>query len=373
MNAPVTTCWFCFNQDRDLELWAPRNGNVANADDWRSVLEPVVARYLATAPWVPSAVISGVMWASPTRGYTSSSKPRAYSYTIRLPANAVLYREVQKPDDPLRWAARRKSPARDVSTPLHLSGRPPGARPAAWWRRSSGIQGELFPRVGFIVTNLAGWGGGGVRDLVLQRSGHGRSSASKRARSPLTLWTRLSCHDFVDNQVRLQLFALAYNLGNFLRSTGHARPCVKHWTLTTLRNKLIKIGAKVVSHGRYVTFQMAEIAVSTTDVPGDRVADWPVAGTTRTGMSNARVESDRRQWKSCVLMKAEPPTLTLAGREHIASATDNVRLPHKTRCHGASTGRPLPFWTRKSGECRSTRPWMKKRTRSAAAQHRALW
>ena len=30
-------------------------------------------------------------------------------------------------------------------------------------------------------------------------------------------WTRLSCHDFVDNQVRLQLFALAYNIGNFLR------------------------------------------------------------------------------------------------------------------------------------------------------------
>jgi hypothetical protein len=30
-------------------------------------------------------------------------------------------------------------------------------------------------------------------------------------------WTRLSCHDFVDNQMHLQLFALAYNLGNFLR------------------------------------------------------------------------------------------------------------------------------------------------------------
>jgi len=30
-------------------------------------------------------------------------------------------------------------------------------------------------------------------------------------------WTRLSCHDFTVNQIRLQLFALAYNLGNFLR------------------------------------------------------------------------------------------------------------------------------------------------------------
>ena len=37
---------------------------------------------------------------------------------------------------------------------------------------------------------------------------------------------------------------------------------VEHWSLTTLRNKLIKIDAKVVRHGRYVTFQLAEVAVS---------------------------------------------------------------------------------------------------------------
>ena len=73
-------------------------------------------------------------------------------------------------------------------------------------------------------------------------------------------WTRLSCHDFVDNQVRLQLFALAYNLGNFLRRLALPRS-VKHWSLTTLREKLIKIGAKVVRHSRYVIFQMAEVAV----------------------------------------------------------------------------------------------------------------
>jgi hypothetical protein len=73
-------------------------------------------------------------------------------------------------------------------------------------------------------------------------------------------WTRLSYHDFTDNQVRLQLFALAYNLGNFLRRL--ALPTgVKHWSLTTLREKLIKIGAKVVTHARYVIFQMAEVAV----------------------------------------------------------------------------------------------------------------
>ena len=73
-------------------------------------------------------------------------------------------------------------------------------------------------------------------------------------------WTRLSCHDFEDNQVRLQLFALAYNLRNFLRRLA-LPDGVSHWSLTTLRDKLIKIGAKVVRHARYVVFQMGEVAI----------------------------------------------------------------------------------------------------------------
>ena len=64
----------------------------------------------------------------------------------------------------------------------------------------------------------------------------------------------------MDNQVRLQLFVLAYNLGNFLRQ-GVLPQSVRHWTLTTLREKLIKIGAKVVRHSRKIIFQMAEVAV----------------------------------------------------------------------------------------------------------------
>jgi Transposase DDE domain group 1 len=59
--------------------------------------------------------------------------------------------------------------------------------------------------------------------------------------------------------VRLQLHALACNLGNFLRTLATPDP-IKDWSLTSLKNKLIKIGAKVVSHGRYVVFQMAEVA-----------------------------------------------------------------------------------------------------------------
>ncbi len=70
----------------------------------------------------------------------------------------------------------------------------------------------------------------------------------------------MSCHSFRNNEVRLQLHALAYNLGNFLRTLALPE-AVEHWSLTTVREKLIKFGAKVVRHGRYITFQLAEVAV----------------------------------------------------------------------------------------------------------------
>ena len=53
---------------------------------------------------------------------------------------------------------------------------------------------------------------------------------------------------------------MAYNMGNFLRRLALPRQ-VRHWSLTTLREKLVKIGAKVVKHSRKVIFQMAEVAV----------------------------------------------------------------------------------------------------------------
>ena len=67
------------------------------------------------------------------------------------------------------------------------------------WDRIEWHAGELFPRVGFIVTNL--------------------NKHSKNA----VKWTKLSCRTFKDNQTRLQLFTLAYNLGNFLRRLAPCR------------------------------------------------------------------------------------------------------------------------------------------------------
>ena len=73
-------------------------------------------------------------------------------------------------------------------------------------------------------------------------------------------WTKLSCRRFKDNAARLQLFALAYNLANALRQLALPRS-IRSWSLTTLREKLVKIGAKVVTHAKYVVFQLAEVAV----------------------------------------------------------------------------------------------------------------
>jgi hypothetical protein len=61
-------------------------------------------------------------------------------------------------------------------------------------------------------------------------------------------------------EARLQLFSLAYNLADFLRQLVLPKP-IQDWTQTTLREKLIKIGAKVVTHAKYLVFQLAEVSV----------------------------------------------------------------------------------------------------------------
>ena len=246
------TCYhplFCFNQDGDLERALLRNGNVASADDWRSVLEPVVARYRHRT--LKRYFRGDAGFANPE--VYEFLEVEGYLYAIRLPANAVLYREIQ-----------------DLMT--RPVGRPP-EKPivkyhdfqyqAASWDKSRRVvakiewhKDELFPRVGFIVTNM----GGGAAPVVWFYNGRGTAEQCIKEGKVALNWTRLSCHDFVDNQVRLQLFALAYNLGNFLRRPA-LPPGVKHWTLTTLRDKLIKIGAKVTHHSKQVVFQLAEVAI----------------------------------------------------------------------------------------------------------------
>ncbi len=116
---------------------------------------------------------------------------------------------------------------------------------------------DLYPRVGFIVTHLSR----SAERVVKFYNQRGTAEQWIKEGKHAINGTRLSCQSFRNNAGRLQLHALAYNLGTFLRTLALPE-AVEHWSLTTLRNKLIKIGAKVVRHGRYITFQLAEVAIS---------------------------------------------------------------------------------------------------------------
>ena len=110
--------------------------------------------------------------------------------------------------------------------------------------------------MGFIVTNLK------LPEEGVVHFYNGRGTAEQRIKEGKYAlhWARLSCHRFVANAVRLQLFVLAYNLGNFLRRLALPRE-VREWSLRSLQVKLIKTGARMVRHARRIIFQMAEVAV----------------------------------------------------------------------------------------------------------------
>ena len=241
---------FVFNQAGDCEGATLRPGNVHSADGWRDLLEPIVDRYKHTGKKLYFR--ADAAFASPD--LYEYLEEEGILYAMRIKANSRLYDHVE-----------------------HLMTRPvgrPSVKPkvlyhdfsyrAKSWRRSRRViakiewhQGELFPRVGFIVTNLSRVAKNVVRfynqrGLCEQRIKEGKGALS---------WTRLSCTRYISNQVRLALFVLAYNLGNFLRRL--ALPAkISHWSLTSVQLKLIKIGAKVISHSRRTVFQMAEVAIS---------------------------------------------------------------------------------------------------------------
>src|SRR2546428_13721368 len=89
--------------------------------------------------------------------------------------------------------------------------------------------------------------------------GNARRLLDKEGKNAIK-WTRLSCTTFRANAVRLQLHALAYNLANFLRTLALPGE-VERWSLTTLREKVVKIGARSWPTAVYLVFQVAEVAV----------------------------------------------------------------------------------------------------------------
>ena len=193
------TCYhplFVFNQFGDLERSALRPGNVHSADGWDGVLKPVVTRYQGKVSRIyfradPAFAMPGV--------YEFLEAERI-KYAIRLPANQILQHRIgyllkrpvgRPPNEVRRFHANFTYQAGSWTHPRRVIAK-------VEWH-----PGELYPRVGFIVTNMA---------------------------------------------------RPAKNVVAFYKP-------IKDWSLTSLKEKLIKIGAKVVSHGRYVAFQMAEVAI----------------------------------------------------------------------------------------------------------------
>ncbi len=246
------TCYhplFVFNQFGDLERCSLRPGNVHSAADWRDVLEPVVARYRGR---MKRRYFRGdAAYANP--GIYEFLESEGYKYTIRLPANAVLQERIG-------WLLKRP-----VGRPPHQVRRYYASfhYQAASWNKARRVVAkvewhpdELYPRVGFIVTNMAR----PPERIVAFYNQRGTAERWIKEGKIAITWTRLSCSRFAANVVRLQLHALAYNLANFLRTLALPEE-VKHWSLTTLRDRLVKIGAKMVRHGRSIVFQMAEVMV----------------------------------------------------------------------------------------------------------------
>ncbi|MBP0129128.1 MAG: IS1380 family transposase [Nitrospira sp.] len=246
------TCYhplFVFNQFGDLERCALRSGNVHSADGWHDVLGPVVARYRNRK--VRRFFRADAAFANPE--VYEFLEAEGYKYTIRLPANQVLQERVahllkrpvgRPPIEVRRYYASFGYQAQSWKTPRRVVAK-------VEWH-----PGQLYPTVGFIVTNLSR----PAERVVAFYNGRGTAEQWIKEGKNATKWTRLSCCSFAANAVRLQLHALAYNFANFLRTLA-LPDGIEKWSLTSLREKLVKIGAKLVAHGRYMTFQMAEVAV----------------------------------------------------------------------------------------------------------------
>jgi len=246
------TCYhplFLFNQFGDLERCSLRPGNVQSADEWDAMLKPVLARYQGKV----SRIYFRADAAFAMPGVYEFLEAEGIKYAIRIPANQVLQdrigylltRPVGRPANEAR---------RSYANFTYQAGS--WTKPRRVVAKVEWHPGELYPRVGFIVTNMAR----PAENVVTFYNKRGTCEQWIKEGKGAIKWTRLSCRTFAANAVRFQLHALAYNLGNFLRTLATPEP-IKDWSLTRLKEKLIKIGAKVVSHGRYVAFQMAEVAI----------------------------------------------------------------------------------------------------------------
>jgi hypothetical protein len=244
-----STCYhplLLFNREGDCLAVKLRPGNVHSAEDWDRVLLPEIERQQKQGKDV--VVRADAAFAKPDL-YEALEK-LGVKYAIRIPSNDTLEQAVA---ELLR---------RPVGRPSHR----PLVRyksfqyQAASWKIARRVVAkvefhceELFPRVGFIVTTLET----DSRAVVRFYNKRGTAEQWIKAGKEAVKLTRLSCHRFRANEARLALTVIAYNLGNLWRRLGLPKR-IDTWSLTSLQQRLIRTGGRLVKHARYYWLLLAE-------------------------------------------------------------------------------------------------------------------
>jgi hypothetical protein len=244
-----STCYhplLLFNREGDCLAVKLRPGNVHSAEGWEELLVPELERQQEQGKEV--AFRADAAFTKPE--IYDALEARGVKYAIRLPANDKLEEDIAE------------LLTRPVGRPSH--------KPVVWyksflyqaasWKTARRVVakvefhcGELFPRVGFIVTNLQ------TNSRAVVRFYNKRGTAEqwiKEGKQAMKM-TRLSCHRFRSNEVRLWLSVIAYNLGNLWRRLVLPRR-IDHWSLTSLQQRLVKTGGRLVKHARYYWLLLAE-------------------------------------------------------------------------------------------------------------------
>ena len=244
-----STCFhplLLFNREGDCLAAKLRPGNVHSAEDWEELLLPEIERQQRMGKEV--AFRADAAFAKPE--IYEALEEREVKYAIRIPANDSLQRDIE---ELLTRPVGRpsKKPLVEYKGFLYQ---------AAGWKTARRVvakvehhSGELFPRVGFIVTNLT------LPNRAVVRFYNKRGTAEqwiKEGKQAVKM-TRLSCHKFRSNEVRLWLTIIAYNLGNLWRRLVLPQR-IEKWSLTSLQQRLVKTGGRLVKHARYYWLLLAE-------------------------------------------------------------------------------------------------------------------
>ncbi len=235
-----------FNREGDCLAAKLRPGNVHSADDWEELLLPEIERQQKLGKEV--VFRADAAFAKPE--IYEALEEREVKYAIRIPANDSLQRDIE---ELLTRPVGRPS----VKPLVEYKG---FLYQAASWGKARRVvakvehhQGELFPRVGFIVTNLTLPSRAEVRFYNKRGTAEQWIKEGKQA----VKMTRLSCHRFRSNEVRLWLTIIAYNLGNLWRRLVLPQR-IGNWSLTSLQQRLVKTGGRLIKHARYYWLLLAE-------------------------------------------------------------------------------------------------------------------